>query len=223
MQFDLLTIFPEFFTSPLQVSLLGKALQEKKLSVTCHNIRDYTEDKHRKVDDVPYGGGPGMVMKPEPLVRAVEAIRKPAKKSRTILLTPRGKPLTQELAQQWLQWEQILLICGRYEGVDERVSELVVDEEVSIGNYVLSGGEPAALVVLDTVARLIPGVMGNQESLAEESFGEGLLEYPQYTRPVAFRGLEVPEVLREGNHAKIREWRRKQALLKTVAKNNKTS
>lgn len=214
MRFCLVTIFPDFFVSALQVSLLGKAIQDRKVEVTLHNIRNFCTDKHKQVDDVPYGGGPGMVMKPEPIVACMEAIPR-QQKSRSVLLTPRGKLFSQEIAGQWSHLEQLILICGRYEGVDERVSALVVDEEVSIGDYILSGGEAAALVILDTMVRLLPGVVGNQASLAHESFVQGLLEYPQYTRPPEFRGLKVPEVLLSGHHAEIEKWRREQALART--------
>lgn len=214
MRFDILTIFPEFFSTPLQTSLLGKAIQSRKLAVHLHNIRDFCTDKHKQVDDIPYGGGPGMVMKPEPIVACVRAIPR-KKKSRAILLTPRGELFTQAKALGWSQEDQLLLICGRYEGVDERVAQLVVDEEVSIGDYVLNGGEAAALVVLEAVVRLLPGVVGNQTSLVRESFAEGLLEYPQYTRPPEFEGHKVPEVLQSGNHRAIEQWRQEEALVIT--------
>ena len=211
MHFDILTIFPDFFGSALEASLLGKALRDKKLTVLLHNFRDFATDKHSKVDDLPYGGGAGMVLKPEPIVRAVQAIPKKSK-SLCVLLSPRGKLFRQETALKWSKLDQLILICGRYEGVDERVRELVVDEEISIGDTVLSGGEPAALVVLDAVTRLLPGVMGNEISLAQESFTQGLLEYPQYTRPAEFEGLKVPEVLLGGHHREIEEWRRQKSL-----------
>ncbi|MBI4223619.1 MAG: tRNA (guanosine(37)-N1)-methyltransferase TrmD [Deltaproteobacteria bacterium] len=214
MQFDILTIFPEFFASTLQTSLLGKALQDRKITIALHNIRDFCTDKHKQVDDLPYGGGPGMVMKPEPIIAAVEALPR-KKKSLAVLLTPRGRLFSQEMAGQWARLDQLILICGRYEGVDERVSKLAAVEEVSIGDYVLSGGEAAALIILDTLVRLVPGVLGNQASLAQESFSQGLLEYPQYTRPAEFRGLKVPDILLGGNHAEIEKWRREQALERT--------
>lgn len=211
VRFDILTIFPEFFESPLKTSLLGKAFQQKKLTVNLHNIRDFTQDKHRSVDDIPYGGGAGMVLKPEPLVKAIESIPR-KKKSLCILLTPRGQLLNQAMAAQLASLDQLILICGRYEGVDERVKELVVDQEISIGDYILNGGEAAALVLLDAIVRLIPGFLGNDASITEESFSEGLLEYPQYTRPPEFRGLQVPKVLLSGNHKEIEAWRKEQAL-----------
>lgn len=211
MHFDILTIFPEFFTSPLKVSLLGKAIQDKKLSVAVHNFRDFAQDKHQKVDDIPYGGGPGMVLKPEPLVRAIRAVPR-KQKSLCVLLSPRGALFNQQKAKEWAGLDQLLLICGRYEGVDERVKELVVDEEISIGDTILSGGEAAALVVLDALVRLLPGVVGNEASLEHESFSQNLLEYPQYTRPAEFEGLKVPDILAGGHHKEIEKWREAKAL-----------
>ncbi len=214
MQFHVLTIFPEFFASPLSASLLKKA-QDRGL-VTCHvhNLRDYTADKHRSTDDAPYGGGPGMVMKPEPIFAALEALGRRLERPKRLLLSPQGTPLTQQKVGRLAAEQTVVLVCGRYEGIDERV-RTVVDEEVSIGDYVLSGGEIAALAVIDAVARLVPGVVGRQESTQDESFSTGLLEYPQYTRPEEFRGLRVPEVLLSGHHADIARWRRRQALLRT--------
>ena len=217
MQFDILTIFPEFFESSLKASLLGKGLSDKKFSVRLHNIRDYTEDKHHSVDATPYGGGAGMVMKPEPLVKALEAIPK-AKKCLRILLTPCGSLFNQKTAERFGRMDQLIFVCGRYEGVDERVQELAIDEAISIGDYVLNGGEAAALVILETVVRLIPGVIGNEASLSQESFSQGLLEYPQYTRPPEFRGLKVPEVLLSGHHKEIESWRQKQRRIRTLEK-----
>ncbi|OGQ47800.1 MAG: tRNA (guanosine(37)-N1)-methyltransferase TrmD [Deltaproteobacteria bacterium RIFCSPLOWO2_02_FULL_46_8] len=211
MHFEILTIFPEFFESCFEVSLLGKALTSGKIKVNLHNFRDCATDKHHRVDDIPYGGGAGMVLKPEPLVKALDAIPK-EKNSRIILLTPRGKLFHQQMAQEWSQLDQLILICGRYEGVDERVVELRVDEEVSIGDYILNGGEIAAAVVLETVVRLLPGVLGNEASISQESFQQGLLEYPQYTRPPEFEGLKVPDVLLSGHHKEIESWRHKEAI-----------
>lgn len=207
--FNILTIFPEFFESYLKVSLVQKGLREGRIGITLHNIRDFTQDKHHSVDDIPYGGGAGMVFKPEPVVQAVESVPRQVKSLR-ILLTPRGRLFRQGMARELAACDQLILICGRYEGMDERVRELVVDEEISVGDYVLNGGESAALVLIDTIVRLLPGFVGNEASLSEESFEEGLLEYPQYTRPPEFRGLKVPEVLLSGNHEAIREWREEQ-------------
>ncbi len=210
LSFDVLTIFPEIITEATRHSLLGKALAAGSLKIQAHDLRSYTTDKHRKVDDVPYGGGPGMVLKAEPIAKAVEALTSSSGKVRRILLSPRGPLLTQDKAHEFTRYDQLLLICGRYEGVDERVAS-VVDEELSIGDYVLAGGEFAALVVIDAVSRLLPGVVGDPESVVEESLAKGHLEYPQYTRPQEFRGLTVPEVLLSGDHQAIRRWREEQA------------
>lgn len=210
MQFDVVTIFPQIVSEAARIGLLGRALQEGGLSLVCHDLRDYTRDRHGKVDDSPYGGGPGMVMQVEPMVRALEAVTRSPGPVRRVLLSPRGRLLNQEKVQQLAEYEQLILLCGRYEGVDERVCAYV-DEELSIGDYILSGGEYAALVVIDAVARLLPGVVGEPASLEEESHTAGLLEYPQYTRPPEFRGLKVPEVLLGGNHREIEKWRREQA------------
>ncbi|MBM4256645.1 MAG: tRNA (guanosine(37)-N1)-methyltransferase TrmD [Deltaproteobacteria bacterium] len=215
MQFHVLTIFPEMFASPLSASLLKKAQEKGILSCTVHNLRDYATGKHRTVDDTPYGGGQGMVMKPEPVVAALEGVCQSLSQPWRIFLSPQGKTLTQAKVMELAQRETLVLLCGRYEGVDERI-RLFVDEEISIGDYILSGGEMAALVVIDAVARLIPGVVGRQESVADESFSHGLLEYPQYTRPEEFRGILVPEVLLSGHHAEIATWRRQQSLLRTL-------
>jgi tRNA (guanine37-N1)-methyltransferase len=208
MRIDVLTLFPEFFTGVLEASLLGKSIDRGLVEVVLHQIRDHATDRHRTVDDTPYGGGHGMVMKPEPIVRALEAAA-PAG-ARRILLSARGDLFTQERARALAALDGFVLLCGRYEGIDERVSAFV-DEQLCIGDYVLSGGEAAAAVVIDAVARLVPGVVGNVGSLAEESFTAGLLEYPQYTRPETFRGMRVPEVLLSGNHAEIARWRREEA------------
>lgn len=215
MQFHVLTIFPEMFASPLDASLLKKAQEKGILSCTVHNVRDYAPGRHRVVDDTPYGGGQGMVMKPEPVVAALEGVCQTLTNPWRIFLSPRGKPLTQARVSALAQHESLVLLCGRYEGVDERV-RLFVDEEISLGDYILSGGEMAALVVIDAVARLIPGVVGRQASVEDESFSHGLLEYPHYTRPEEFRGLLVPEILLSGNHAEIARWRRQQSLLLTL-------
>lgn len=210
LQFDVLSIFPEIIDHAVKSGLLGKACQKGLLAVQAHNLRDYSDDKHHRVDDVPYGGGPGMVLQAAPVVSAVEAISRPQGKTRRVLLSPRGPLLTQQKAHDFAQFDQVLLICGRYEGIDERVTAYV-DEELSIGDYVLSGGEFAALVLIDAVARLVPGVVGEAASLVEESHSQGWLEYPQYTRPQEFRGAAVPDILLSGNHGEIAKWRREQA------------
>jgi tRNA (guanine37-N1)-methyltransferase len=217
MHFHIITIFPEFFTSPLSVSLLHKAHEKGAVSCTVHNLRDYAVGKHRSTDDTPYGGGPGMVMKPEPVVKALEEICRSLFHPWRILLSPQGVPLTQKKVVELADSATLVLVCGRYEGIDERIRTFV-DEEISLGDYILSGGETAALVVIDAVARLIPGVVGRQESTIHESFSDGLLEYPQYTRPEEFRGRRVPHVLLSGNHAEIARWRRRQSLLRTRAR-----
>lgn len=214
MQFHVLTIFPEFFPSPFSVSLLKKAQEKGLLACTVHNLRDYASGAHKSTDDTPYGGGLGMVMKPEPIVKALEETCAALVQPWRILLSPQGTLLTQKKAGELAKKEALVFICGRYEGVDERVRAFV-DEEISIGDYVLNGGEVAALVIIDAVARLIPGVVGKQASTEEESFSDGLLEYPQYTRPEEFRGKRVPEVLLSGNHAEIARWRRRQAVQRT--------
>ena len=215
MRFDILTLFPEMFSSPFQKSILAKAIEKGLIEVRTINIRDFALDKHRIVDDAPYGGGQGMVMKVEPIARAIEQVKSEDPSVRTIYLTPEGKPLNQEMARQLSSRSHLVLLCGRYEGVDERVRELFVDEEISIGDYVLTGGELAAMVLIDAVSRLLPGVLGSDRSAEEDSFFGSLLEYPQYTRPASFRGYEVPGVLLSGNHQAISLWRRKEALRRT--------
>ena len=214
MHFHIITIFPEFFISPLSISLLKKAQEKGVITWLVHNLRDYAAGKHRSTDDTPYGGGWGMVMKPEPVAKAVEEVCRPLSQPWRILLSPQGVPLSQAKVVELAGRETLVLVCGRYEGIDERIRTFV-DEEISIGDYILSGGEIAALVVIDAVARLVPGVVGRKESTEHESFSDGLLEYPQYTRPEEFRGLHVPEVLLSGNHAEIARWRRRQSLLRT--------
>lgn len=214
MRFDVITLFAGAFESPLKVSLVGKAIEASLFEVRIHNLRDWAPGPHRKVDDSPFGGGAGMVMSPGPVVDAVEAVATAG--ARIIQLSASGAQLTQEMVQELATEQQVILVCGRYEGMDGRIQQVLGSTEVSIGQYVLAGGELAAMVVIEAVARLIPGVMGNRESLGEESFSEGVLEYPQYTRPADFRGLNVPEVLLSGNHKKIAEWRRCQALLRTA-------
>jgi len=214
VRIDILTIFPGVFESPLRESLLGKAIEAGVLEVRVHDIRDSATDKHRQVDDESYGGGPGMVMKPEPVFAAVDALGEGAK--RVLLLSPAGRRLDQALVRELAEEPWLVLICGRYEGVDERVVEGLPAEEVSIGDYVLSGGEAPALVLLEAVTRLVPGVIGRGESHERDSFGaDGMLDHPHYTRPAEFRGMRVPDVLLSGNHAEIERWRREAAREKT--------
>jgi tRNA (guanine37-N1)-methyltransferase len=214
MRFDIITIFPEMLAGFLLGGVARKALEKGLLEVFVHDLRDYTHDKHKQVDDRPFGGGAGMVLKPEPIFEAVEAVRK-NRRSRVLLLSPQGARLDSALARKLSRVPQLILICGRYEGVDERVSRHLVDGEISIGDYVLTGGEAAAWVVMDAVSRFIPGVVGKGESVRRDSFFEGLLDFPHYTRPRDFRGMKVPQVLFSGNHAKISDWRRREALAKT--------
>jgi tRNA (guanine37-N1)-methyltransferase len=215
MRFDVFTLFPEVFEPYLQTSILQRALQKGLVEVKVHNIRDATTDRHHVTDDEPYGGGGGMVMKPEPIFAAVEGVLGSPPGCPVILLTPQGRVFTQGVAQELAQHPHLALLCGRYEGVDERVREHLVTDQVSIGDYVLSGGELPALVVIDAVARLIPGVLGDPDGAWDDSHASGLLEYPHYTRPPEFRGWQVPEVLLSGDHGRIARWRREQALLRT--------
>lgn len=216
MRFSVLTLFPETFDSWLSTSLFGKAVESGLLRVDLINFRDHAEGRHRVVDDTPFGGGAGMVIKVEPVARALDELKEQDPKVHTVLLTPQGSPLNQGIARRLSGRTHLALICGRYEGFDERIRSLV-DEELSIGDYVLSGGEAAAWVLMETVSRLIPGVMGSDRSAKEESFSDdGLLEHPQYTRPRVFRGMQVPEVLLSGDHASIARWRRRQALMRTL-------
>jgi tRNA (guanine37-N1)-methyltransferase len=217
MRFHIVTLFPEFFDSVLNTSMLAKGQERGAIAFVRYNIRDYALDKHHVTDDAPYGGGPGMVMKPGPLVAAIEATGAGPDRPHRILLSPQGQVLTHAHAATLAARPELALICGRYEGVDERVREFV-DEELSIGDYVLSGGEAAALVVIDVVSRLVPGVLGAADSTTSESFHDGLLEYPQYTRPPEFRGRTVPSILWSGDHEAIRRWRRQQALQRTAAR-----
>jgi len=217
VRFDVLTLFPEMFGGPLQASLLGRAIDAGLIQVHIHNIRDYAEDRHQVVDDYTYGGGPGMLMKAEPLFKAVEGVTAlDSPEGRVILLTPQGRLLNHDVAAELAREPRLILVCGHYEGVDERVREHLVDDEISIGDYVLSGGELPALVVIEAVARRLPGVLGSETSLAEDSHAQGLLEYPQYTRPAEFRSWTVPDVLLSGHHAQIAEWRRCQSILRTA-------
>ena len=216
MKIKILTLFPEMLEGPLHASILGRAIKAGHLDVELVNIRDYADNKHKNTDDYPFGGGAGMVMMPQPVVDAIEANSAPG--TRRIYLSPRGRTLSQRVVEEYAQCESLLFLCGHYEGVDQRALDLCIDEELSIGDYVLTGGELAALVAVDAVARLIPGVLGSDESSSDESFTMGLLEYPQYTRPAEFRGLKVPEVLLGGNHADIVAWRRREALSLTRAR-----
>lgn len=213
---DILTIFPEFFASPLAASLLGRAQREGRLDVRPHDLRQWTDDVHRTVDDTPYGGGAGMVMQPGPFFRAVEALYGSVEaRPRTLLMTPRGRPLVQRQVRRWASEPRLLLLCGRYEGIDERVHLHLAHEEVSVSDVVLAGGEVAAAVVVEAVTRLVPGVMGNERSGVEESFADDLLEHPQYTRPAAYRGWGVPDILRSGDHGRVDAWRRAHARTRT--------
>jgi tRNA (guanine37-N1)-methyltransferase len=213
VRIDLLTIFPAMFESPLRESLLGRAIERGIVDIRVHDIRDATTDKHRQVDDESYGGGPGMVMKPEPIFSAVESLGEGPK--RVLLLSPAGRRLDQAWVRELAAEPWLVLVCGRYEGVDERVALGLPAEEVSVGDYVLSGGEVPALVIVEAVTRLVPGVIGKEESHEQDSFQDGLLDHPHYTRPAEFRGLAVPEVLLSGHHAEIERWRREAALEKT--------
>lgn len=219
IRFDILTIFPGMFTGALDQSILGRAQAAGFVSVHLHDLRDWTYDRHRTVDDAPFGGGPGMVMKPEPLFEAIEAVQSLAERPATVVfMSPQGRRLDRALVDELAERPRLLLVCGRYEGVDERVLEHAVDIEVSVGDFVVSGGEIPAMLVVDAVSRRIPGVLGSEGSLEEESFDDGLLEYPQYTRPAEYRGWAVPEVLLSGHHAAIARWRRRLRLLRTRAR-----
>ena len=218
MRFDILTLFPRMFFSPLEVSILGKAIEKGLIEIQTVNIRDFALDKHQVVDDTPYGGGQGMVMKVEPIARAIEWVKAKNPSAWTIYLTPQGRPFDQDMARRLSTRSHLILLCGRYEGVDERVRELFVDEEISIGDYILTGGELAAMVIIDAISRFLPGVLGSDRSAEEESFFNSLLEYPQYTRPVDFKGRSVPEVLLSGNHSAIDLWRRREALKRTFVR-----
>ncbi|MDT8899297.1 MAG: tRNA (guanosine(37)-N1)-methyltransferase TrmD [Thermanaerothrix sp.] len=215
MRFDVFTLFPTLIQPYLEESILKRAIQRGLIEVHIHNIRDYTTDKHRTADDTPFGGGGGMVMKPEPIFRAVETVLGIPPSCPLILLSPQGRTYNQDIARELATLPQIALLCGHYEGIDERVREHLVTDEISIGDYVLTGGELPALVIIDSVSRLIPGVLGDPDGAIDDSFASGLLEYPQYTRPAEFRGWRVPEILLSGNHAAIARWRREQALLRT--------
>lgn len=217
MNFDVLTIFPDIFHAYLKEGMMKKAVLKNLLSMEIYNLRDFTIDRHRSTDDYPYGGGPGMVMKPEPLFKAINTIRSDGAKRKTILLSPQGRIFNQDMALSLSnESSRLLLVCGRYEAIDERVRESLIDEEISVGDYVLTGGELPALVIIDAVVRLIPGVLGDEHSRDEESFSWGILDYPHYTRPPEFMGLKVPGVLLSGNHKEIIRWRRREALRRTI-------
>ncbi len=216
MRIDVLTLFPEMFQGPLDVSIVQRARSAGLLDLRLVNLRNYTHDRHKTVDDRPFGGGPGMVLKPEPLFEAVEALRGDA--TRVLLMSPAGRPFTQALARELSEQSHLLMICGSYEGVDERVRECLVHDEISIGDFVLTNGGLPAMMVIDAVTRLLPGALGDDASSQDESFSHGLLEYPHYTRPAEFRGMKVPEVLLSGHHAEIVKWRREQSLRRTAMK-----
>ena len=215
MRVDVLTLFPEMFRGPLEESILGRARERGIISIHLHNIRDFATDRHRTTDDTPYGGGGGMVMKPEPIFAAVETVLDGEEGVPVILLSPQGRLFTQALAAELARHPRVVLVCGRYEGIDERVREHLISDEISIGDYVLSGGELAAMVVIEAVSRLLPGALGDPAAVFEDSPVRGLLEYPHYTRPAVFRDWAVPEVLRSGDHAAVARWRREQALRRT--------
>jgi len=217
MKFDIVTIFPSMIQAGLGEGVVSRGVERGLLNVAVHDLRRWTTDRHRTVDDMPYGGGPGMVMKAEPLMKAVGEIRETrGTPNSVVLLSPQGRTFTQGEAERLARLEHIVLLCGRYEGMDERVRDTVATEEISIGDYVLSGGELAALVIVDAVSRLVPGVVGDEQSVAEDSFSRGLLDYPHYTRPAEIAGHRVPEVLLSGHHADVRRWRRKAALVRTL-------
>ncbi|PYS49523.1 MAG: tRNA (guanosine(37)-N1)-methyltransferase TrmD [Acidobacteria bacterium] len=221
MRIDIVTIFPEFFRGAFEYGIIRRAQVAELVDIKVHDLRRWTQDKHRQVDDRPFGGGDGMVLKPEPIFAAVEELTGASEReayaegTRVVLLSPQGRVFTQSLADELAKSAHVVLICGRYEGVDERVAEALVTDEISIGDYVLSGGEAASVVVVDAIVRLIPGALGNETSAVNESFSDGLLDYPHYTRPPEFRGMRVPDILLGGHHAEIERWRREQALKKT--------
>lgn len=216
MKFDILTLFPGMFNGPFDESIIKRAKEKDIIRINIVNIRDYSTNKHRTVDDTPYGGGAGMVMSPEPVYEAVNHVCSQYDSARVILMCPTGTPFDQKIAKELAREKHLILICGHYEGFDERIREGLVTDEISIGDFVLTGGEIPAMVVVDAVSRLVPGVVGELASVEEDSFCDGMLEYPHYTRPRSFRGMDVPEILTSGHHGKIRQWRRKQSLLKTL-------
>ena len=214
MKIDIVTIFPQMFEGVLRESIMKRAQEKKKVQIHVHDLRDYTEDKHLKVDDRPFGGGPGMVMGPQPFFDAVKKI-KGRRKVKVVLMCPTGKVFQQRIAKKLSKEKNLIILCGHYEGIDDRVRQHLVDEVISLGDYILTGGELPAMVLVDSVVRLIPGVVGREESVQDESFEDGKLEYPQFTRPANFRGIQVPNVLLSGNHAEVKAWRREQSLLRT--------
>jgi tRNA (guanine37-N1)-methyltransferase len=218
MRIDILSLFPEMFVSPLNESIMKRAREQGLVNIVVHDIRDYTHDRHHTADDSPYGGGPGMVLRPEPVFEAAETVQRQLGLSDApvILLTPQGRLFSQAVAQELACHSHLMLICGHYEGLDERVCEHLATDQISIGDYVLSGGELPAMVVADAVVRLIPGVLGSQDSAGNDSYSDGLLEYPQYTRPPSYRGWSVPSVLLSGNHGEVAQWRRRQAIIRTA-------
>ena len=216
MKIDVLTLFPAMFAGPLDESIVKRAREAKLLDLKIHNLRDWTHDRHKTVDDKPFGGGPGMLLKVEPLFEAIESLRR--ENTKVILLSPSGRKFDQSIAREMAQQEELLLVCGSYEGFDERVREALADDELSIGDYVLTNGALPAMVIIDAVTRLLPGVLGDDESSREESFSADLLEYPHYTRPAEFRGMKVPDVLLSGNHAEIAKWRAEQARQRTATR-----
>lgn len=217
MKFDILTLFPGMFVGPFDESIISRARDKQLIDISLHNIREWAFDRHQTADDAPYGGGAGMVMKPEPLSAAICAVKKLEPKSTVVLTSPQGRLLTHEVASELAGKEGLIIICGRYEGIDERIRTLYAEDDISLGDFVLSGGEIVAMAIVDAITRLIPGVLGSSESAKTDSFGDGLLEYPHYTRPPEFDGLTVPEALLSGNHELIRKWRRKESLRKTRA------
>ena len=217
-QFFVLTLFPEMIQQTLSHSIMGRAQKEGHISVEAINIRDYTLNKQKHVDDYPYGGGAGMVMQAQPIYDAYQSIAEKAQGARVVYMTPQGRPFTQRIAEELSQEENLVFLCGHYEGIDERIIDEIVTDEISLGDFVLTGGELSAITIIDAVSRLVPGVLGKEDSFANESFSDGLLEYPQYTRPPVFHGKEVPEILLSGHHANIAKWRREQSLIRTVKK-----
>ena len=217
-QFFVLTLFPEMIEQTLSHSIMGRAQKEGHISVEAVNIRDFTQNKHKHVDDYPYGGGAGLVMQGQPIYDAYQSLLPKAEHARVVFMTPQGRPFTQRVAEELAQEENLVFLCGHYEGIDERVIEEIVTDEISLGDFVLTGGELAAITIIDAVSRLVPGVLGKEESFEDESFSEGLLEYPQYTRPVEFMGRTVPDVLMSGHHANIDKWRHEKALERTLLK-----